>query len=384
MRPGRKLAVSFPPVEAPLKHRWNLDQNYLTGITAGKWWRLLRENRFAVDPAYWHRGAFITILSFFNSVEARREERLLAQRIEQTVVKDPPVFVLGHWRTGTTHLHNMLSRDPQFAYPNAYEVIHPWSFLTTEQARARNWAAQVRGKRPMDDMAVDAELPQEDEIALALSCLRSPDLVMSFPRHRQRYERYLTFQGVPAAEVEEFKRTLRWYVKKLTLKHARPLVLKSPPHTARIGLLLELFPEARFVNIHREPYTVFLSCRHTNDTLHWYTYLQKPDLEQVDDAILRTGRLVFDAFFAQRHLIPAGRLVDVAYEELEARPVEVVEGIYQALGLPGFAEFRPRLQTYLDSLAGYRKNRFEKLDPSLTETVARAWRPAFEEWGYPA
>jgi len=83
-----------------LKHRWRLDQNYLAGITAGRWWQLLRANRFDGDAVYWHRAAFITILSVLNSLGARREERVF-----------------------------LLSRGPQFGYPNICEVLHPYLFL---------------------------------------------------------------------------------------------------------------------------------------------------------------------------------------------------------------------------------------------------------------
>jgi len=151
----------------------------------------------------------------------------------------------------------------------------------------------------------------------------------------------------------------------------------------RIRLLLELFPEARFVNIHRDLDTVFLSCRHSADTAQWFAYLQKPDTSRTDEAILKTGQIVFDAYFDQRDLIPPGRLVDVAYEDLEARPVQVVAKIYEELGLPGFEAFLPRLQAYLDTLDGYRKNRFPELPPDVKEKVVSAWRRAFEEWGYP-
>ena len=57
-----------------LKHRWSLGHNYLAGISAGDWWRLLRENQFAVDAAYWHRAAFITLASIVNSYFRQRYE----------------------------------------------------------------------------------------------------------------------------------------------------------------------------------------------------------------------------------------------------------------------------------------------------------------------
>ena len=85
-----------------LKHRWSVGNNYLAGIPAGDWWRLLRENHFAVDPAYWHRAAFITLASGMNSFDRRKEERRFGEKVRASEIA-PPRFVLGHWRSRTTH-----------------------------------------------------------------------------------------------------------------------------------------------------------------------------------------------------------------------------------------------------------------------------------------
>ena len=119
------------------------------GITAGDWLRLLRENRFAVDPAYWHRAAFISLVSLMNSAYRRKEDRLYRDKVEGVSVA-PPVFVIGHWRTGTTHLHNLLAQDSaQFAFANTYQVVNPHTFLCTEERNARRFAWLVPPKRPM-------------------------------------------------------------------------------------------------------------------------------------------------------------------------------------------------------------------------------------------
>lgn len=371
-------------MSSALKHRWSVENNFLLGITAGRWWRLLRENRFAVDPAYWHRAAVITLASLFNWLDARNEERFYAEAVRGTVVERPPLFILGHPRTGTTHLHNLVTLDPQFGFPNVYQVTYPHSFLSTEERRSRQFASHLPSKRLMDNVSLGADRPHEDEFALAISSLYSPMLAVNFPRHGEKYRRYLTFEGVPAEELEEWKRTMRWFVKKLTLKQRRRLVLKSPQHTARIRLLLELFPEACFVNIHREPYTVFSSWRYALDKAVWFLFLQKPPAGNIDEDLLRDGKVIFDAYFDQRHLVPPGRLVDVAYEDLEARPVGVMREIYEKLGLAGFEALRPRLQAYLDTLQGYRKNLLPELAPDVKANVNREWRRAFDEWGYRA
>src|SRR4029079_7311557 len=117
--------------------------------------------------------------------------------------------------------------------------------------------------------------PQEDEFALLLGCFRSLYLGITFPRRESWYSRYLTFEGVATEEIDQWKATFLRFAKKLTLKYDRALLFKSPPHTARVNLLLETFPEARFVHIHRDPYTVFRSTQHYFDTAIWYTYLQR-------------------------------------------------------------------------------------------------------------
>ncbi len=367
-----------------LKHRWSVGHNYLAGITAGSWWRLLRENRFAVDPAYWHRAAFITLASLLNSYYRRGEERRFSEAIDRVEVTKPPLFILGHWRSGTTLLQYLLAQDTsQFAFANTYQVVNPCTFLSTEEVNTRRFARMVPPTRPMDNMELGFGTPQEDEFAPLLLTFRSLYLGVSFPRRAEHYSRYLTFRDVPRAEIDQWQAGLLWFCKKLTLKYDRALLLKSPPHTARIRLLLEMFPNARFVHVHRDPYRVFQSQRHYFDTAMWYTYLQKPDPEKTDDGILQRYTALYDAFFEDQPLIPKGRFCEVRFDDLERDPVAEVRAIYEQLSLPGFMEFKPQLESYVDSLAGYRKNDYPALDEATRCRVARAWTSSFQKWNYP-
>ena len=382
-RPLKRPPENPPAMSAPLKHRWSVQHNYLAGITAGDWWRLLRENHFAVDPVYWHRAAFITVASLLNSAGRRSEERRYNEAVARVKVQ-APLFVLGHWRTGTTHLHNLLAQDTeQFAFANTYQVVNPRTFLSTEAINTRRFAWLVPPKRPMDNMALNFQSPQEEEFAPCLTSLRSPYLGISFPRREDHYDRYLTFQGVPAAEVEAWTSAFRWFLQKLTYKYQRPLVLKSPPHTARIRRLLEMFPDARFVHIHRDPYTVFQSFRHYFDTATWHTYLQRPRTAEIEERILRRYTVLYDAYFAERSLIPAGRFHEVRFTDLERDPVAEMRRLYTALELPNFERFLPKLTKYTASLAGYQKNEFKPLAGPWRERVAVEWNRSFNTWNYP-
>jgi hypothetical protein len=354
----------------------------LAGITLGRWLRVLRENHFAVDRPYWGRAAAITLASIPNTLFGWWENLFYGRKVRDTRVA-PPVFILGIWRSGTTHLHNLLARDERFAYPTTYQVCWPHTFLTTEKRNARLVGFFLPKKRPQDNLALGVQEPQEDEFALCSLTGRAFPMGWAFPRRAEHYGRYLTLREASAGEVAEWKSALAWLVQKLALKYSRPLLLKSPGHTCRIRLLLELFPEARFVHIHRNPYDVFRSTLHMVHTVTPWWALQRPDYSDLEERTLEQYREVYDAFFEERGLIPHGHFHEIGFEALEADPIGQVRGIYEALALPDIRQVEPGLRRYVESLSGYQKNTLPELSPDLRERIAGEWRRCFEEWGYP-
>jgi hypothetical protein len=352
----------------------------LPGITLGDWLRLLSENRFAVSPWCLLRALGITSGSLSNGLMAWYEEWRYGREWKEVEVL-PPLFVLGHWRSGTTHLHNLVAVDERFAFPNNYQTLYPHTYLTTEAVNSRVIGFFFPRRRPMDNIEWDLRSPQEDEFTLNMLCFKSPCMGWVFPRRRDHYDRYLTFRGVPADEVAVWQATLMRILKKLTWKHRRPLALKSPPHTCRIRLLLQLFPKAKFVHIRRNPYAVFVSARKTFQVNGDISRLQ-PRPDDLDGWILRQYRAMYDAYFEERGLISAGNFHEVAFEELEADPIGQMRRMYEALGLPEFAHVEPALRRYVESIAGYRKNEFPELPAELRGRIAAEWRRSFEVWGY--
>jgi omega-hydroxy-beta-dihydromenaquinone-9 sulfotransferase len=352
------------------------------GITLGRWLRVLRENHFAVDRPYWGRAAAITLASIPNTLQAAWENWFYGRKVRNTRVA-PPLFVLGIWRSGTTHLHNLLARDDRFAYPTTYQVFYPHTFLTTEKRNAPLVGLFLPEKRPQDNVALGVGEQQEDEFALCSLTGRAWPMAWTFSRRAGHYGRYLTLREAPAGEVAEWKSALAGLVRKLSFRHGRPLVLKSPGHTCRIRLLLDLFPGAKFVHIHRNPYDVFRSTRHLVRTVPPWWALQRPDDNDLEERSLRQYREVYDVFFEERGLIPKGRFHEIGFEALEADPIGQVRGIYEALALPEFGHVEPALRRYLAAIAGYRKNTLPELPADLRSRVAREWRRCFDEWGYP-
>jgi len=351
----------------------------LYGLTLGEYVRLLRKHRFAVAPPYWPRAAFMAGMGALNSIVGSYEHRVHGPEVARVQIL-PPLFILGHWRNGTTHLHNLLALDTQFAYPNIYQVLNPHTFLSTERYTKALFVSP--STRMMDNVALDPTVPFEDEFATC-GTLRSPFLTWVFPRDRDEYRKYLTFRGVPQQEIAEWTAALTLFYRKLTWKYERPLVLKSPPHTGRIRLLLDLFPDARFLHIHRNPYAVFQSTqRQTRVSIATMALQPLVEERHITDMVLERFTLMYEAFFEERSLIPAGRFHELSFEDLEKDPVGELRRSYDALGLSGFDAVQPSLERYVDSQARYRKNTYPDLSPSLRQEVGRAWRRNFEEWGY--
>ncbi|MFL5244328.1 MAG: sulfotransferase family protein [Gemmataceae bacterium] len=352
-----------------------------SGIPLGLWLRVLRENRFAVDSPYWGRAAAITFASIPNTLLRWWENLLYSEKVRTTKV-DPPLFILGIWRSGTTHLHNLLAQDDRFAYPNNYQVFYPQTFLTTEKINGRLVGFFFPDKRPQDNVKMEIQGPQEDEFAFCSLTGRNCMMAWAFPRRAEYYDRYLTLRKAPESEVDEWKSALTLFVRKLSFKYAKPLVLKSPGHTCRIKLLLDLFPDAKFVHIRRNPYDVFQSTIHTVRKVTPWWALQRPDYRNLEDRTLRQYKEVYEAFFAECGLIPNGHFHEIRFENLEADPISQVRSIYKALSLPDFEFVEPSLRRYLDSIAGYKKNKLPELAGDMRLRVAREWRKCFEGWDY--
>ncbi len=342
------------------------------GVTLDSWVRLLRREKFRIAPVFWPRALWITALSLANSAAARAASRRFADQLEQVRVQ-APVFILGHYRSGTTFLHELLRSDPRYASPTRFQTFNPGTFLLTER-----WLA------PVVEPFMLPRRVQEDEVAYMVLTQCSPYMDWCFPRSRAGgYGRYLTFRDAAPAEVAAWSEAVVRFLKAVTLRTSRPLILKSPPHTARVRLLLELFPDARFIHIRRDPYAVFVSTLGLLRALYPVFGLQKRPRALDTDAVLHTYTEMYNAYFTDRMLIPHGQHVEIAYEDLESDPISELERIYETLSLGDFEPVRGPVQAYLASVSGYRKNSHPRLDDATRERVATAWRRNFEAWNYP-
>lgn len=365
-------------------HKYGLlTPKFWHGMRLGDWWRLISGAQFKVSALGASTSVMITIVACFNSFFSALNGLFFGARTRKIELKAPPLFVLGHWRSGTTMLHELLIRDPENAYPTTYQCFAPHHFLVTE-----SWVTPLIGwllpkKRPMDNVATGWKRPQEDEFAICNLGQPTPYLCWAFPNRGPVHREYLTLQNLSEAERHGWIKTLKHFIRSLAVKDNRRLVLKSPPHTARVRTLLEAYPDAKFVHIVRDPLTVFPSTMRLWKSLCDVQGLQKPKAKHdwIEPYVLDNLAEMYQAFEADRGLIPPGQLAELRYEDLVADPAGKLEEIYDELNLGDFEQVRPALQEYLGETTNYKTNRYE-LPTEIEAKVRERWAPYFERYGY--
>jgi len=352
------------------------------GMRLGTWLACLARNRCAVGWRFLGKSCSITLICGFNSLLSFLEWLLYSRAVARTEVDRRPLFILGHWRSGTTWLHELLAHDPKFTSPSTHQASLPTACIVTRWWLPKFFFFLVPERRPMDNMVMGWDRPQEDEFALANIGVPTPYLTMAFPNNGPVFDEYLTLD-VPEPERRRWKEALMTFLRKVTyLTKKERLIIKSPPHTARVRTLLEMFPEARFVYIVRDPYVVFRSTVHLWKTLYDGQGMQTPNYRGLEEQVLTTFVRMHDRFEEDRRLIPPGRLYEVKYEDLVKDPIGQLAAIYEQLHLGNFDEVRPAIEAYRNENRNYKTNKFQISDADR-RTVGTRWRKYAEQYGYP-
>ncbi|MHA1528007.1 MAG: sulfotransferase family protein [Alphaproteobacteria bacterium] len=309
---------------------------------------------------------------------------LIGKRLPALEELPPPIFILGHWRSGTTHLYNMMALGG-FGYVPPLAVGLPWDMFGLVRALRPLLERQLPARRFIDDIPVTSTSPQEDEIALANMSPLSFYHGLYFPKHFDRLiDRGLFFDGCSEADIAGWQSRFGYFMRKLTLAQGGRLLIKNPVYTARPAMLKGMFPGAKFVHIHRNPYDVFISMRNFHARLLDVMALQEvPRGLDIDATILRVYARMMERFEAETEGWGAPDLVEVPYEALDREPMAALERIYSGLELEGFEAAAPRFRAYLDRVKGFRKSAFGG-DARAVGMVSGKLGRWVGKWGYEA
>ena len=366
-----------------LENRWSTE-HLLAGVTLGKWMKILAKNDYDVHPEYLHRAAFLTGLSVPSTFLSRLEDALYAKKINDYQIDPEPLFILGHWRSGTTHMHNLLGRDPNHTFSTLWQVVFPGSMLLTGRIGPRLLKNALPDKRSYDNVAQGWHEAAEDEIALAKLTGQSLYVGFGFPDHAPSYEKYIDMLESTHAERTQWKTEFLYFVKKIMIATGgKRVIVKSCPHSARIRMLLEMFPNAKFVHIHRNPYETFASMMHMRGKVDWENFLERPQrnwMTQRGEQTAVIGQRVFERLIEDRKLIPEKNFYEISYDDFCGNELDRLRDMYTQFGLP-WDRYERVISPYIDSLKGYKRNPL-KIDRDLQEFVYDRWKLVFDTYGY--
>jgi len=345
------------------------------------WCRLLAAHGLQLKRDRWRELAAVTVTSAGTSFLGMLQQALHGAQLHASRPRYDPVFVLGHWRSGMTHLHELLVQDERFAAPTALECYAPHHCLISERLCPKLLSGWLLRAPVPDGAAPELHRPHEDELGLLALGAPSPMWSLGYPEEG-RGRTYLTLQAVSLEELERWQTILWQYLRLVTYRNpGKRLVLKSATHTARLALLARLFPQARFVHIVRDPYVVYTQSVRMWRQLQAASVLRPPGSFNLERYVLQTFRDMYSGFETAVAALPPGRFHQISYEQLVREPLTTLAACYHAIGLGDFERVRPRLASYLEALKG---DSFldEPITTDSKDEVGVAWGPICRPWGY--
>ncbi|WP_242117810.1 sulfotransferase family protein [Aestuariivivens sediminicola] len=289
------------------------------------------------------------------------ESLIYSRKISKHRIIHPPIFILGHWRTGTSFLHQLLIQDKRFGYLNYYQVIFFGSFLWTERFLKpilQFVAVTLKLKVPFFNNApFDWDLPCEEDTALLnKNGNNSSYLAYLFPKHAKYwFNRNMLMADCSEEQINNWSRCYLNLLKKISYKNrGRQLLLKTPPNLARVPLLIKFFPNAKFIFIDRHPKEVFRSHLKLWQSNIDHFSLQSVAEHELRDLILGTYDKMMAKFEKDKEIIKSSHFMEIIYDELTEHPVQIINTIYSKLKLSDFEQLREVFESYVENNSSYK------------------------------
>jgi hypothetical protein len=318
-----------------------------------------------------------------------REKLFNRDDIRQHQLREDPIFIIGHWRSGTSYMQYLLGQDPQFGYLNKFQAIFPEIFLHSEKT-IKSWAGRIPQTinliKDAKNMSINLKWDSPSEIEIALTTMISPASLHwghIFPNECNEYfDKFLFFEGVSDTEVQQWRHDYSYLIDKISLKNdGRQILIKSPGNTSRIQKLLELYPNARFIYLHRNPYDIFYSSQKLWQTLLDNLALQHFDQAQMEQKIVAIYKKLLSRYLHQRSLIPEGQLVEIRFESFTNHPLESLWDIYEQLNIKNFEASEAEFRSFLEDQPQKSSASYQYED-RIIRWINREWKFAFDEWNY--
>ena len=310
-------------------------------------------------------------------------EKLLYSQKLANMEMPAPIFIIGHWRSGTTHLCNLLSQAPNFGFVSPVASGIPHDLLTMGKLFRPLLERAIPPDRLIDRVPVNPDSPQEDEFGLANMVETSFLHGLYFPKNlTKNFHKGMFADNWTKQELDAWKRSVSNYLNKIYIDQgSKQLLIKNPGHTTKIPILRALFPGAKFIHIYRNPYRVYPSMNNYFHKLLPVLALQDYHRAEIEQLNIDLYPRIMRKLIKDISHLPDDSYIEIRFEALEADPILQIDQIYQTLSLTGFEQARPCFEKYLKGISGYQKNKYQQ-DPLESKLVKEHWGQFIEHYGY--
>jgi hypothetical protein len=316
------------------------------------------KNGMSLYPKYLVRFLFLFQNGIWASIFHKKEKSIYGDKIKAHKLPDDPIIIIGHWRTGSTFLHQLLALDPNLVTSNVFQGSIPDSFLTSRKSYEPIMGRALKGTRPMDQVKLSMDEPLEDEYALFRLCSYSPLERLIFPKSKEYFLNQFS-EFLPVNEkLTNWKEAVKYFYKKLTLENNKVILIKNPFHSFRINVLNEIFPNARYIHIIRHPHKVVPSTIRMWDIVGTQNTMNgrwtKPTIKETSSLLSRMVQKIDEDLKS----IPKDRYFEIKFEDLEQDPKSEIKSIYKHLNVEFLDEFEKQIDGFLISVKEYQKNKY--------------------------
>jgi len=273
-------------------------------------------------------SAIMTLLSVIDKIRYAYLKKHFKKEIT-------PIFIIGHWRSGTTLLHNLMCKDSKAGYTTTYQTLFPNNLFGLQGIIKKILLMFMPKERPYDHVPIHPDFPQEEEFALANTFSQSYYNWFYFPNKRKEIFKNLKFwETLSEGKKNSWLKTYDDLVKRSLINTNKlRYISKNPPNTFRIPQLLKLYPNAKFIYIFRNPYEVYSSSfNFFKSTLSAISFQSISDSE-LKKHILTVYREMIDTYEKDKNLLKEKNLIEVRYEDFVKSPVSHLEQIYKHFDL---------------------------------------------------
>lgn len=296
-----------------------------------------------------------------------------------------PIIVVGPPRTGTTIFHDLLVMDSDNRVPLSWETAHPFPPPESASYRSDPRIAQVQAELDkVDKLAPEfkkmhpmgAERAQE---CVAITTLDFTSMIYQVQFYVPNYDRWVLGNDMRSAFQwhRRFLQALQW--KAPGVRWA----LKSPQHMWHLEQIHREYPDALFVQTHRDPVRVLVSISNLAATLNRLCS-DRVDLKKITEyyaeALARGFQNTVD--YRKSGKLPESQVVDLYFQDFIGDQIGTVRRAYRHFGLELSDTAASAMQTFLDDNPADKHGRhlYSLGDTGLDESALRELFSEYETY----